>query len=446
MLQRIAYIISNKINTSTTSNGETGKEESKKNGSPTKPKARKSSDPKVKVSRNASKDSPEIKKTKSKTLVKEDPQKTKKPKKIEKQKTIKDIEGDPITLGTGSTVQPDTSFEPQKNKETRKNSADLVKQKIPLKSEESGELNQVPSSERRKSLSGGSRKSSAEKKATLEERKSSGRKQSIVERNDSIPEEPSPAIPKKEEDKAEEIKPSEDISKKNLENNNEAEQKDLYKMGTKPEEPLKTETPADLSKKAPPPLSRQNSILNRPRTSLRPPSARPPSARPGAPRRRDKSIEIILQPNESTKAGGLSIKVDNVNTELEDDGENLIVIENSNVEEDIIGNSKIDQIIIDNEDHQKGHLVQQILETQKELVQEDKGDIEKALKERKNRQTSATQVDSLRGLIQILTKAVNPTGKLLDFIPEDIDSMQLELTMWRDTYSQAAAELKREKR
>lgn len=44
--------------------------------------------------------------------------------------------------------------------------------------------------------------------------------------------------------------------------------------------------------------SNQSSLVNRPRTSLRPPSARPPSARPGAPRRRDKNIEIILQPND----------------------------------------------------------------------------------------------------------------------------------------------------
>lgn len=62
------------------------------------------------------------------------------------------------------------------------------------------------------------------------------------------------------------------------------------------------------------------------------------------------------------------------------------------------------------------------------------------------RQSSARQMNSLRDIIQNLTKSVNPFGKLMDFIPEDIDAMQLELTMWRDTYTQVVNELRREKR
>lgn len=62
------------------------------------------------------------------------------------------------------------------------------------------------------------------------------------------------------------------------------------------------------------------------------------------------------------------------------------------------------------------------------------------------RQTSARHMDNLREVIQNITKSVNPLGKLMDFIPEDIDAMQLEFTLWRDTYTQAATELKREKR
>lgn len=57
-----------------------------------------------------------------------------------------------------------------------------------------------------------------------------------------------------------------------------------------------------------------------------------------------------------------------------------------------------------------------------------------------------TSMNNLRDVIQSLTKSINPLGKLMDFIPEDIDAMQLEFTMWRDTYTQAANQLKREKR
>lgn len=455
LLQRIAFIISNKVNTTPVTNGETKKSESKKNDSPMKP--RRPSDPKAKLTRTASKDTAEIKKTKSRTSSKEDLQKIskdKKPRKIEKQKTIiKDLEEDPInTLDSGNVVhqeslpvlqeieekrkksgetfRKDPSLEPQDNQGKRKNSKESV-QKEPSEPQTNQEKRRK--SVDRKSSSGSSRKSSAEKKPTPEERKPSGRKQSVIDRKNSIPEEP---IVKNDVNEVD--KPKKDIIAKAP----SMEEKIENENGN----PLKAPQRKTEDIQAPPPLTRQNSILSRPRTSLRPPSARPPSARPGAPRRRDKSIEIILQPNETTKVAGINVKVESFNTELEDDGENLIIIENSNIEEDILGNKHIDQMIIDDEEHQQGHLVQQILETQKELVQGDKSDIEKALKERKNRQTSATQIDSLRGLIQTLTKAVNPTGKLLDFIPEDIDSMQLELTMWRDAYTQAAVELKREKR
>lgn len=459
LLQRIAIIITKKIDTSPVANGESTKTESKKNESPTKPKARRSSDPKVKVSRTASKDTPEPKKAKSRTLSKEDSQKIspgKKPKKIEKQKTIKDIEVASInTLESAIAAQQEPSSEQE---ETRKRSAEFIKQETSseLETKENrrnsgdslvvqGTQDKRKKSGDRKSSSGGSRKSSAEKKSTSEDRKPSARKP-LEDRKNSIPEEPLQIL-KNEVAEVEKFEKSKDIVKRtsSVEDKVNNEYEGPIRVGSQSKEPARKSEDVEAVK-VPPPLTRQNSILSRPRTSLRPPSARPPSARPGAPRRRDKSIEIVLQPNEITKVGGVNVKVDTFNSELEDDGENLIVIENSNIEEDVLGNKQIDQMIIEDEDHQKGHLVQQILETQKELVQEDKGDIEKALKERKNRQTSATQIDSLRGLIQTLTKAVNPTGKLLDFIPEDIDSMQLELTMWRDTYAQAAAELKREKR
>lgn len=53
-------------------------------------------------------------------------------------------------------------------------------------------------------------------------------------------------------------------------------------------------------------------------------------------------------------------------------------------------------------------------------------------------------MDALRDSIQKLTRSVNPLGKLMDFLQEDIDSMQLEMTMWRNAYSTATADFKRE--
>lgn len=111
--------------------------------------------------------------------------------------------------------------------------------------------------------------------------------------------------------------------------------------------------------------------LDRPRTSLRPPSARPASSRPAAPRRRDKNIEIVLQPEENVQLGTIQVKMENFSKELEDDGENLVIIEDpsaSNDETNFINERMTKNISIDSSDtvqNDHGHLVQQILETEK---------------------------------------------------------------------------------
>lgn len=53
-------------------------------------------------------------------------------------------------------------------------------------------------------------------------------------------------------------------------------------------------------------------------------------------------------------------------------------------------------------------------------------------------------MDSLRDSIQKLTRSINPLGKLMDFLQEDVDSMQMELAMWKSSYANAKIELKRE--
>ncbi|EDW16934.1 uncharacterized protein Dmoj_GI10812 [Drosophila mojavensis] len=191
-----------------------------------------------------------------------------------------------------------------------------------------------------------------------------------------------------------------------------------------------------------------NGSLNRPRTSLRPPSARPASARPGAPRRRN--VEIVLQPNDQLKMSGINVKLETFG-DFDDDGENLVVIEDANAHDIDTGTAQAPPDM-DAQQQGQGRLVQQILDTQKELVaaqvsEPGKEDAQQTQKTPSagTHQSSARQVNDLRDIIQTLTKSVNPLGKLLDFLPEDIDAMQLELTMWREAYTQAAAELKRER-
>uniref|UniRef100_A0A1B0D8H1 TRAF3-interacting protein 1 n=1 Tax=Phlebotomus papatasi TaxID=29031 RepID=A0A1B0D8H1_PHLPP len=178
----------------------------------------------------------------------------------------------------------------------------------------------------------------------------------------------------------------------------------------------------------------------RPRTSLRPPSVRPASARPGAPRRRDRNVEIVLQPEETIKIGDISVKMENFSVDLEDDGENLIIIEDSTNREDPLLSS-VSPIENGDAGQEHGHLVQQILETQKGLTGgKSVADEDKKIddwSDRRTRQASTQQMDALRESIQKLTRAVNPLGKLMNFLQEDIDSMQREFNMWREMHQMA---------
>lgn len=59
-------------------------------------------------------------------------------------------------------------------------------------------------------------------------------------------------------------------------------------------------------------------------------------------------------------------------------------------------------------------------------------------------QTNVKQIENLKDLIQKLVRSVNPMGKLMDFVQEDVDSMQREHTKWSDVYKQSTVDLKKE--
>lgn len=54
------------------------------------------------------------------------------------------------------------------------------------------------------------------------------------------------------------------------------------------------------------------------------------------------------------------------------------------------------------------------------------------------------EIEKLRGTIQMLTRSANPIGKLMDYLQEDIDSMQKEWKTWHGEYSVNTLALKQE--
>lgn len=100
-------------------------------------------------------------------------------------------------------------------------------------------------------------------------------------------------------------------------------------------------------------------------STLRPPSVRPPSARPGAPRRRDRNVEIIIDSNHLTKTTGVNVKLEPF-TDL-DDSEGFVIVSNNSASKDNTVYNNAASIT----NSEQGHLVQQILETQRKLVHPD---------------------------------------------------------------------------
>merc|ERR1712079_114696 len=113
-------------------------------------------------------------------------------------------------------------------------------------------------------------------------------------------------------------------------------------------------------------------------------------------------------------------------------------------------------VAIENGEH--GALVQQILNTKKELEEDTNAqaakrpggvEIEKDagfsdFNRQREREATQRDVQKLKDSIQTLTRSANPLGKLMDFLQEDVDSMQRELDTWRTENKQLQAQLRAE--
>ncbi|XP_066992920.2 TRAF3-interacting protein 1 [Anabrus simplex] len=177
--------------------------------------------------------------------------------------------------------------------------------------------------------------------------------------------------------------------------------------------------------------------LPRPK-SVRPKSARPPHARPKS------RIEVVTADETVEGEGKVKVITETDPFREQDEDDNFVVVEAPPVLlEDTPFAPTSTQALQPGENSQHGHLVAQILETQKELEddaqrslphdsQNKKMDIEwDDAGRQREREIVSKEVERLRTSIQTLTRAANPLGKLMDFLQEDVDTMQRELRNWR---------------
>ncbi|XP_026494302.2 TRAF3-interacting protein 1 [Vanessa tameamea] len=167
---------------------------------------------------------------------------------------------------------------------------------------------------------------------------------------------------------------------------------------------------------------------------------RPSSSRPGAPRFRDKN-EIILSTVDNLVVGKVNIIVENTTNEEEEES-SIVIVENT----EALTNSQDqdDQLQISSNEH--GHLVQQILNAQKEFSEVNgKTNIEWQFGAQKAKDVVNQEIEQLRFNVQALSRVANPLGKLLDHIQEDVEIMRQELQQWTKTFEEASKQLLKQK-
>ncbi|KAH1000775.1 hypothetical protein HUJ04_013067 [Dendroctonus ponderosae] len=175
-------------------------------------------------------------------------------------------------------------------------------------------------------------------------------------------------------------------------------------------------------------------------SSLRPPSVRPSSARPGAPRLRPESA---LPASEPMAMGDIKVIVENFDSGMGDE-EDTVVIQN---DPDIIEDNEIQTDLLNISGDNKGQLVEQILEQiQGQEGVRKKVEIDWEQDGLRGKDATTKEVTRLRALIQSLTKAANPLGKLMNYLHEDLEAMHNELQMWTNTKKQLYVEIEKEKK
>ncbi|XP_035449909.1 TRAF3-interacting protein 1 [Spodoptera frugiperda] len=174
----------------------------------------------------------------------------------------------------------------------------------------------------------------------------------------------------------------------------------------------------------------------------RPPSVRPSSSRPGAPRMREK-LDNVIKDSDNLLLGKVNIIVENTQNEEEEET-NLLMMENQGNAVTSPQDQQDMQLPYASNEH--GHLVQQILDSQKELSQiTGKTEIEWQFGAQKAREAINQEVEQLRFNIQAMSRVANPLGKLLDHIQEDVEVMRQELHQWSNIYEDVTKEMQKQK-
>ncbi|RXN23206.1 TRAF3-interacting 1-like protein [Labeo rohita] len=182
---------------------------------------------------------------------------------------------------------------------------------------------------------------------------------------------------------------------------------------------------------------------------------RPSSARPAAPRVKRQESYADVTPAERLGSGKTpaTVILDGKKlSEDEDDEDGQFVVEEAAVPPPDIPEIERNSLELQGDD-KHGGLVKKILETKKDYEsspstkskEQDRSLVSEASR-RKERELVAKEIERLRSSIQTVCRSALPLGKIMDYIQEDMDSMQNELQTWRKENKENAQALLQEQR
>ena len=191
---------------------------------------------------------------------------------------------------------------------------------------------------------------------------------------------------------------------------------------------------------------------------------RPPSARPSAPRVKQRPAESdeTERIDSAGQERSVPIFVDHdIDESLSDEDNQFVVAEEGlpeNNNQVINGSHQVDDNIGNDDDDEDEHggLVRKILETKKELEEtaaaghgiKKHTDIQRSsvitAQQKKERELVVKEIEQLRMSVQKLCQSTTPLAKIIDYIQEDMDSMQNELQAWKKENKLHAIRIKEE--
>ncbi|XP_067265171.1 TRAF3-interacting protein 1 isoform X2 [Chanodichthys erythropterus] len=182
---------------------------------------------------------------------------------------------------------------------------------------------------------------------------------------------------------------------------------------------------------------------------------RPSSARPAAPRIKRQESYTDVTPAERLGSGKTpaTVILDGKKfSEDEDDEDGQFVVEETAPPPSDIPEMERNSLELQGDD-KHGGLVKKILETKKDYEsspstkskEQDRTLMSEASR-KKERELVAKEIERLRSSIQTVCRSALPLGKIMDYIQEDMDSMQNELQTWRKENKENAQALLQEQR